>query len=103
MVHVKCNDYKTLIHELSIRFLGQEDLELLGGKFTLHFEKLLTNLDISRVLLRRQILKRQLSITSNVRQINLSNENIKYKHWCFQISKIVSQKNHVGILIYILS
>ena len=42
-------------------------------------------------------------ITSNVRQINLSNENIKYKHWCFQISKIVSQKNHFGILIYILS
>ena len=29
---------------------------------------------------------------SNVRQINLSNENIKNKHWCFQISKIVSQK-----------
>ena len=42
-------------------------------------------------------------ITSNVRQINLSNENIKNKHWCFQISKIVSQKNHFGILIYILS
>ena len=45
MVHVKCNNYKTLIHQLSIRFLGQEDLELLGGKFTLHFEKHLTNLD----------------------------------------------------------
>ena len=42
-------------------------------------------------------------ITSNVRQINLSNENMKNKHWCFQISKIVSQKNHFGILIYILS
>ena len=40
-------------------------------------------------------------ITSNVRQINLSNENIKNKHWCFQISKIVFQKNHFGILIYI--
>ena len=23
-------------------------------------------------------------ITSNVCQINLSNENMKYKHWCFQ-------------------
>ena len=42
-------------------------------------------------------------ITSNVRQINLSDENIKNKHWCFQISKVVSQKNHFGILIYILS
>ena len=42
-------------------------------------------------------------ITSNVRQINFSNENIKNKHWCFQISKIVSQKSHFGILIYILS
>ena len=42
-------------------------------------------------------------ITSNIHQINLSNENIKYKHWCFQISKIVSQQNHFGILIYILS
>ena len=41
-------------------------------------------------------------IKSNVRQINLSNENIKYKHWCFQLSKIISQKNHFGILIYIL-
>ena len=39
-------------------------------------------------------------ITSNIHQINLSNENIKYKHWCFQISKIVSQQNHFGILIY---
>ena len=35
--------------------------------------------------------------------INLSNENIVNKKWCFQISKIVSQKNHFGILIYILS
>ena len=42
-------------------------------------------------------------ITSNVCQINLSNENIKNKHWCFQISKKGSQKNHFGILIYILS
>ena len=42
-------------------------------------------------------------ITSNVCQINLRNENIRYKHWCFQISKIVSQKNYFGILIYILS
>ena len=42
-------------------------------------------------------------ITSNVRRINLSNKNIKNKHWCFQISKIVSQKNYFGILIYILS
>ena len=41
-------------------------------------------------------------ITSNVRQINLSYENIKDKHWCFQISKIVSQKIHFDILIYIL-
>ena len=41
-------------------------------------------------------------ITSNVRQINLSNENMKYKHWCFQISKMVSSKNHFGVLIYIL-
>ena len=31
------------------------------------------------------------------------NEKMKYKHWCFQISKIVSQKNHLGILIHILS
>ena len=37
------------------------------------------------------------------RQINLSNESIKNKHWCFQISKITSQKVHFGILIYILS
>ena len=44
------------------------------------------------------------SITSsNVRQINFSNENIKNQHWCFQISKIVSQKYYFGILIYILS
>ena len=42
-------------------------------------------------------------ITSNVCQINLSNEIIKNKHWCFQISKITSQKVHFGILIYILS
>ena len=41
-------------------------------------------------------------ITSNVHQINLSNENMKNKHWCFQIFKTVSQKNHFGILIYIL-
>ena len=39
-------------------------------------------------------------ITTNVRQKNLSNENLKHKHWCFQISKIVSQRNHIGILIY---
>ena len=31
-------------------------------------------------------------ITSTVHQINLSNENLKYKHWCFLISQIVSQK-----------
>ena len=45
-------------------------------------------------------------ITSNARQINLCNENIKNKHWwvwCFQISKIVSQWNHFANLIYILS
>ena len=42
-------------------------------------------------------------IKSNVHQINLSNENIKHKHWRFQILKIVSPKNHFGILIYILS
>ena len=41
-------------------------------------------------------------IMSNVCQINLSNENIKNQHWCFQISKIVSQ-NHFGILSYLLS
>ena len=41
-------------------------------------------------------------ITSNVHQINLSNENMKNKHWCFQISKIVSPKTHFGILTYIL-
>ena len=40
---------------------------------------------------------------SNACQINLSNENIKNKHWYFQISKIVSQKIHFGILIHILS
>jgi hypothetical protein len=40
-------------------------------------------------------------ITSKVSQINLRNENIKNKHWCFQISKIVSPKNYFGILIYI--
>ena len=34
-------------------------------------------------------------IKSNVRQINLSNENIKYKHWCFQLSKIVSPKKFI--------
>jgi hypothetical protein len=42
-------------------------------------------------------------IISNVCQINLSDGNIKNKHWCFQISKIVSPKNHFGILNYILS
>ena len=42
-------------------------------------------------------------ITSNIRQINLSDENIKYKHCCFQISKIVSSKNNFGTLIYVLS
>ena len=31
-------------------------------------------------------------IMSNVCQINLSDKTMKYKHWCFQISKIVSQK-----------
>jgi hypothetical protein len=36
-------------------------------------------------------------IMSNVHQINLSNENIKNKHWCFQISKIASQKNHFDL------
>ena len=39
---------------------------------------------------------------SNVRQINLSNENIKNKHWCFQISKLVSPEYYSGISIYIL-
>ena len=42
-------------------------------------------------------------ITSNVCQINLSNENINYEHCCFQISKMVSPKNNFGISIYILS
>ena len=38
---------------------------------------------------------------SIVRQINLSHENIENKHWCSQISKIVSQKIHFGNLICI--
>ena len=42
-------------------------------------------------------------ITSNVCQISISDENIKDKHCCFQISKIVTQKNQFDILIYILS
>ena len=42
-------------------------------------------------------------ITSNVPQKILNNENIRNKHWCFQILKIVSLKNHFGILICILS
>ena len=45
--------------------------------------------------------------TSNTeRQLScqmFSNENIRNKPWWFQISKIVSQKNHFSILIYILS
>ena len=40
-------------------------------------------------------------LKSVIRLSNLSNENIK--HWCFQISKTVSPKNHFGISIYILS
>ena len=38
---------------------------------------------------------------SNVHQVNLSNENIKNKHWCFQISKIVSQKKSFWHFDYI--
>ena len=82
------NSYKYIVRIFALKFLTLFFMYISDSSLG-HF---------SKVLLQCQILK-----LTNVCQINLINENIKYKHWCFQISKIVSKKNHFGILIYILS
>ena len=84
-----------LLYSMAIRHINSQVLELnfeIFCKFLKHISKSFYDFNYGSLI-----------ITSNFSQINPSNENIKNKHWCFQISKAIFQKVHFGILIYILS